>query len=130
MKNLGSLTQKRRPKLCDHIPEVLAWLGSNSRERRRQEFPTVEAQKDGLLCEVISPLSSLVNKQGAGPVVGRVSAFRLWTVEASSVCSMQMKWKHEGMDGPGSALQAASLGQSLLSYSLRETCHCSARSQR
>lgn len=37
MKSLGSLTQKRRPKLCDHISEGLAWLGSNSRERRRQE---------------------------------------------------------------------------------------------
>lgn len=48
-KNLGSLAQKRRPKECVHISEGLAWLGSNSRERRRQAFPTIEAQKDGLL---------------------------------------------------------------------------------
>lgn len=47
MKNLGSLTQNRRPKECDYMSEGLAWLGGNPRES--QEFPTVEAQKDGLL---------------------------------------------------------------------------------
>lgn len=47
----ATLLQKGRPKECDHISKGLARLGGNPREGR-QEFPTVEAQKDGLLYEV------------------------------------------------------------------------------
>lgn len=87
----ATLPQKGRPKECDHISEGLAGLGGNPREGRRQEFPTVEAQKDRLLYEVISFLSSLVNNQGLVLLAGRVLALRHWTDGHSSVWSMQME---------------------------------------
>lgn len=80
-----TLPQKGRPKECDHISEGLARLGGKPREGRRYEFPTVEAQKDGLLYEVVSPLSSLESKQGLAPLAGRVLALRHWTDRPSSV---------------------------------------------
>lgn len=90
----------------------------------------------GLLYEVVSSLSPLVNKQELAPLVGRVLALRHWTDGPSSVWSMQMEigWTEGGTGnewGPSRAwvCPASSILRSTSPFISADICQCSTAAQ-